>query len=364
MTYRFQIPGLVVLSAFMAFAAVGARAQMVASHAPTSASAAASSMPSTSFPAAAKAVNSGADASALQVTGKTVVKVNGAELTDRDLLREMFALFPYAKQHGGFPKKEEPEIRQGAMQMIIFEELVYQEALRQKMTIAPARITREENNFKRQFNSQAEFNQYLATDQDGSEAKLRRMIKRSLLIDAMLKQEVDAKAVVTLAEARGYYEKNPKAFERGETFALQTISIIPPAQASASVVADARKRAEGILQQAKATKSYEQFGLLAEKASEDDFRVNMGDRKVVKSDKLPPEVVAVAQKMQPGEVSGLIPLGTAWTILRVNAHTPAGKATFAEIKAKLIEDLQKRKYEQLRVGLDKKLHQNAQIQEL
>ncbi len=364
MKYRFHIAGLLVFSAFVAFAA-GAKAQMVPSHAPTSASAAAgSSMPSTSFPEASKAVNSGADASALQVTGRTVVKVNGAELTDRDLLREMFALFPYAKLHGGFPKKEEPEIRQGAMQMIIFEELVYQEALRRKMTIAPARITREENNFKRQFSSQEQFNQYLAIDQGGSEAKLRRMIKRSLLIDAMLKQEVDAKSAVTLAEARAYYEKNPKAFEHGETFALQTISIIPPDQASASVVADARKRAEGILQQAKATKSYEQFGLLAEKVSEDDFRVNMGDRKVVKSEKLPPEVVTVAQKMKPGEVSGLIPLGTAWTILRVNAHTPPGKATFTEIKAKLIEDLQKRKYEQLRVGLNKRLHQNAQIQEL
>lgn len=363
MTYRFQIAGLLVLSAFIAFVAVDAGAQMVASHAPTSASAAAS-VPSTSFPEASKSVNSGADASALQVTGKTVVKVNGAELTDRDLLREMFALFPYAKLHGGFPKKEEAEIRQGALQMIIFEELVYQEALRRKMTIAPARITREENNFKRQFGSQEEFNQYLATEQGGSEAKLRRMIKRSLLIDTMLKQEVSDKSVVTLAEARAYYEKNPKAFEHGETFALQTISIIPPDQASASVVADARKKAEGILQQAKATKSYEQFGLLAEKVSEDDFRVNMGDRKVVKSDKLPPEVVTVAQKMKPGEVSGLIPLGTAWTILRVNAHTPPGKATFAEIKAKLIEDLQKRKFEQLRVGLDKRLHENAQIHEL
>ena len=84
--------------------------------APTSAAA------SASFPEASKAVQSGADASALQVTGKAVVKVNGAELTDRDLLREMFALFPYAKLHGGFPKKEEKEIRQGALQMIIFEE--------------------------------------------------------------------------------------------------------------------------------------------------------------------------------------------------------------------------------------------------
>jgi peptidyl-prolyl cis-trans isomerase SurA len=253
MRYRYQIAGLLVLCAFVA---VGADAQMVASHAPTSAAAA-----SASFPEAAKAVQSGADASALQVTGKAVVKVNGAELTDRDLLREMFALFPYAKLHGGFPKKEEKEIRQGALQMIIFEELVYQEAVRRKMTIAPARITREEHNFKAQFASQAEFNSYLKTELGGSEAKLRQMIKRSLLIEAMLKQEVDAKSVVTLAEARSYYEKNPKAFEHGETFTLQTISIIPPDKASAQVVADARKKAETILAQAKATKNYEQFGL-------------------------------------------------------------------------------------------------------
>jgi len=355
MRYRFQIAGLVLC----AFVAVGADAQMVASHAPTSAAAA-----SASFPEAAKAVQSGADASALQVTGKAVVKVNGAELTDRDLLREMFALFPYAKLHGGFPKKEEKEIRQGALQMIIFEELVYQEAVRRKMTIAPARITREEHNFKGQFASQAEFNAYLKTELGGSEAKLRQMIKRSLLIEAMLKQEVDAKSAVTLAEARSYYEKNPKSFEHGETFSLQTISIIPPDKASAQVVADARKKAEGILAQAKATKNYEQFGLLAEKVSEDDFRVDMGDRKVVKSGNLPPEVVKVAEKMKPGEVSGLIPLGTAWTIIRVNAHTPPGKATFEAAKAELMTDMQKRKYEQLRVGLDKRLHQNAQIQEL
>ena len=354
MRYRFQIAGLVLC----AFVAVGADAQMVASHAPTSAAA------SASFPEASKAVQSSVDASALQVTGKAVVKVNGAELTDRDLLREMFALFPYAKLHGGFPKKEEKEIRQGALQMIIFEELVYQEAVRRKMTIAPARITREEHNFKGQFASEAEFNSYLKTELGGSEAKLRQMIKRSLLIEAILKQEVDAKSVVTLAEARSYYEKNPKAFEHGETFSLQTISIIPPDKASAQVVADARKKAETILAQAKATKNYEQFGLLAEKVSEDDFRVDMGDRKVVKSEKLPPEVVKVAEKMKPGEVSGLIPLGTAWTIIRVNAHTPPGKATFDAAKAELMADMQKRKYEQLRVGLDKRLHQNAQIQEL
>src|ERR1039458_8979693 len=65
-------------------------------------------------------------------TGKPVAKVNGVVLTDKDLLREMYSIFPYAKQHNGFPKAQEAGIRQGALEMIIFEELVYLEAVRRK----------------------------------------------------------------------------------------------------------------------------------------------------------------------------------------------------------------------------------------
>jgi len=352
MKYKIQIVALVMM------AAMSANAQMVASHAPTSAAA---PMP---FPEASKAVRASADASTLQVTGKPAVKVNGAVLTDRDLLREMFALFPYAKQHGGFPKTMEKEIRQGAMQMIIFEELVYQEALKKKLTIAPARLAREERNFKAQFPSQEEFNAYLKMELDGSEAKLKQQIKRSLLIEAMLKQEVGNKSVVTLAEAQSFYAKNPKAFERGESFAIQTISIIPPEKTTVQEQEDARKKAESILTQAKATKNYQEFGLLAEKVSEDDFRVNMGDRHKLAANKLPPEVVKAAQKMKVGEVSRLIPLGTAWTIIRLNGHEPAGKATFAAVKTTLMSDMQKQKYEQLRVALGKRLREGAEIQEM
>ncbi len=160
---------------------------------------------------------------------------------------------------------------------------------------------------------------------NGSKAKLRQQIKRSLLIEAMLKAEVEAKAAVTVSEARLYYNKNPKAFEHGEIFAIQTISILPPANANQETLKEARKRAEDALLQAKATKSYEEFGLLAEKLSDDDFHVNMGDHKAVDRDKLPPEVVKAAQAMQPGQVSELLQLGNAYTLFRLNAHGPAGQ---------------------------------------
>ena len=82
---------------------------------------------------------------------KPVVRVNGSVLTDADLAREEYAIFPYAKQHNGLPKELAPQIRDGAMKMIIFEELVYQEALRRNMTVPAAKMQRAEADFRKQF---------------------------------------------------------------------------------------------------------------------------------------------------------------------------------------------------------------------
>ena len=116
------------------------------------------------------------------------------------------------------------------------------------------------------------------------------------------------------------------------------------------------------MRQAKATKSYQDFGLLAEKISDDDFRVNMGDHHVVAGDKLPPQVVKVLTAMQAGQMTGLIQIESAYTIIRLNAHTPGRKQPFAEVKTDLKTELQKKKYEQLRSGLAKQLRAKAKIE--
>jgi parvulin-like peptidyl-prolyl isomerase len=301
---------------------------------------------------------------AMQISDKPVARINGSVLTDRDLLREMLTMFPYARQHNGFPKAEEPKIRYGALKMIEFEELVYQEAERRKMTVPAAKLQSAEAQFRSQFPSQEEFDKYLQTEMQGSRQVLRRHIRRSLLVDALLKAEVEDKAKVTPAEARVYYDKNPDAFRYNESFSIQTISIMPADKASAEVKKEARKRAEDALRQAQATKSYEDFGLLAEKLSEDDFHVYMGDHKAVDRDKLPPEIVKAALTMQPGQVSDLLQLGSFYTFFRLNAHTAAGKATFEAAQDRLLKNLGKEKYERLRAGLDKKLRQNAKVQEM
>lgn len=340
---------LQVLSAGMVFLSVSVASAQVASHAPTGVKAGLSTTKS---------------ASSLQVADKPVARVNGTALTDRDLLREMYSIFPYARQHHGFPKDMEPEIRRGALEMIIFDELVFQEAKRRQLAISPARLAQAEKEFRQQFPSKDVYDQFLQIEASGSQQVMRERIRRSLQIEVVIKSEVETKAMVSAAEARAYYEKNSKRFEHGESFSLQTISIIPPQNASPEVQREAGKRAQEAFRRAKATKSYREFGLLAEKMSDDDWHVNMGDRKQVDRAQLPPPLVAAALRMKPGEVSDLLQFGPNYTLFRLNGYTPAGKAAFAEVKAQIVSELQKSKTEELRAELHKRLRKNAKVEVL
>ena len=98
---------------------------------------------------------------------------------------------------------------------------------------------------------------------------------------------------------------------------------------------EGRTRAENALGQAKATKTAEEFGLLAEKISDDDYRVMMGQHKPVPVDQLAPQVVKALIAMKPDDVSGVIQIEQAYTIVRLQEHTPAGKAKFEEVRAQL-----------------------------
>jgi parvulin-like peptidyl-prolyl isomerase len=351
MKTRFYI-AIAAMVTLMMLGSAMVEAQMVASHSPA--------LPAAKAEPAAK---TSTIAPAMQVSGKAVARVNGVELADRDLLREMFTIFPYAQQHNGFPKELEADIRRGALQMIIFEELVYQDAKRRKMTVPPARMAKAEAEFRKQFASAAAYQDFLKSEVNGSEAAMREKIRRSLLIESLLNQEVNIPGRVSEAQARADYQKHLAQYKHGEILHIQSVSIIPP-NGTRAVLQEAQKRAGDALKEAQQAKTYHDFGLLAEKISEDDFHVNMGDHKPVEASTLPPPIVKAAAKLKPGEVSDLIQLGSYYTIFRLEARTPAGTTPFAEVKAKLQADLQKQKTEQLRTALAQNLRKNAKIETL
>lgn len=330
------------------FIAATAAAQ-VASHAPTV------------FPQ--NPISPAAALAPLVPTGKPVAHINGAVLTEADLVREEYAIFPYARQHNGIPKELAPEVRDGAMKMLVFEELVYQEALRRKMTVPAAKIQQSETDFQKTFANPEDFKAFMQSEFHGSRQSLDEKIRRSLLIDELLKIEVQSKSVISAGELRTFYDQNPERFQIPESFIFQTITVLVPDKANAEQVKEAHERAEKELPQAKATKTNDAFGLLAEKISDDDYRVMEGQHKSTPASQLPPQVVKTFKAMKVGDVSGVVEVGQSFTILRLNAHTPASEEKFADVKAQLAKQLQQKKTNQLRAALDQKLRLGATIEE-
>ena len=308
---------------------------------------------------------SGFQSETVTATGKPVARVNGALLTDKDLLREMLAMFPYATQHGGkFPKAMENDIRRGALSMIEFEELVYQEAERRKITISNARLEHALQAFQAQFESKSAYLSYLKDEFDWSEGALREKIRRSILIDELLKSEVTQKASVSDAAVRAYYDKNRARFYAPETVAIQTISIAIPENATQQQLDVTRRRADESLAAAKKTKSYEEFGILAEKSSQDDWRVMMGDHQLVSQAEMPPELAKVAFALQPGQMSEVVRAEGWWCILRVNSRQPGHQLEFKDVKANLKKEMESSRVEDLRSAFHRQLRKGARVEEL
>lgn len=297
-------------------------------------------------------------------SGKPVVRINGVVLTDRDLVNEEYAIFPYGRTHNGIPAGAEPDIRRGAMKMIVFEELVYQEAQRQKLVVPTVNVDKAMAEYRKQFPSSDQYRAVLQTDYNNSEQKLRDTIKRSLTIDAFLRQEVEAKSVISLSAARAYYLKNPERFRLAESYSIQSITIVPPDNATPDQLKEAKKHAEEAYIKAKATKSYDEFGDLAEKLSEDNYHVMMGDHKAVDISNLPPPLLQALKNIKPGQVTDLLAFDGIYTVVRMNGHNAPRLQSFDEVKDSLRKKLQADKTEQLRSSLDKKLYANAKVEQL
>ncbi len=297
--------------------------------------------------------------------GKVVARVNGVALTETDLLRKMYVIFPYAKQHnGGFPKAMEQDIRHGAMKMIVFEELCYQEAERRHMVVAPARIDKIRAQIRADIHDPDAYKVFLKEQGDGTEAGLRRRIRRMLLIQELMKAEIVDKSIVTPTQLRTYYDQNLDKFHEPELVSFQTISTIPPAGSGPAEQKEARKHADSILEQAKKTKNYEEFGLLAEKVSDDDFRVNMGYRKPVDVSKLPKNIATILTGMKPGQVSDVIAIDGGFTIMRLIDHSAPTTRKFADVKVELAKNLRQQKQEELRTALNERLRARSKVEEL
>ncbi|HTK94634.1 MAG TPA: peptidylprolyl isomerase [Terriglobales bacterium] len=178
-----------------------------------------------------------------------------------------------------------------------------------------------------------------------------------------MRTEVTNKSHLTDAQLRDFYNKNPERFRKPESASIQTISVLIPDNATAAQKTQLRQRADNLQKQAKAAKNYEEFGILAEKNSDDDWRVMMGDHKSVHRGRMPAPVEKAVFSMKPGEVSDVIQAENSYCIVRVNAREDAQVVPFQKVRADLKKALEAQRTTDLKGQLEARLRKDAKVEE-
>lgn len=294
-------------------------------------------------------------------TSHIVARVNGVSLFQKDLDTQMQALFPYYSVHGGqVPASAQPEIRQKAMDRLLLDELMYQEARRRGFTATAAEVNARIAAARKKTDSKAEFDQAVASAY-GTMSNFRIRAARALMIEKLWTSQVTRPARPTDADLLKFYRENKNKFERPEAVQLQTISFLFGQNATPAQQDEVRKKAEAILAKAQATKSVDEFGAIAEKSSEDDWRVMNGDHGWVHRGTVEPEFES-AFGMTAGQVSGVIRSRAGYHILRVNGYQASQQLSFAQVKKDLRTTLEKQREQKLRSALENSLRSKARIE--
>jgi hypothetical protein len=239
---------------------------------------------------------------------------------------------------------------------LILEKVINAKAAALKGKIQAA-VDAELADAKKQFGGdEKEFQKRLA-ESNLTEKDLVEQISQQEAIRYLIKQEKDAPAPVTEADAKAFYDNNKQFWNQEEQYSLRYIAVPLPANASAAdkkqkqAVADAaRKRVAG----------GEDFEKVAKEI--DATNPQAGATQQVPASGFSPEFSKIIKGLKPGGISPVQELGTNLLVFQLVSVSPAKTLGFDEVKDRIIKNLQAQKESEFAKRVIEKLRDDAKIQ--
>jgi len=277
-----------------------------------------------------------------------VAKVNSTVFTQKDLEAEVDRLIPQATFHRNVPLEKRKFYYDKAIEALVNRELQYQDAVAKGMEIDKEKVNAQMENIRKRFKSPEEYK--AALEKEGiTEEKVRAQVEKEMLVQNVVAKKVTEASKISEKDLKEYYEKNASKFKQPESVKLRLIS------------AKDEKKAQDILARIKAG---EDFGDLAYKMSEDNYRVKAGDIGYMHKGRMLPEIEEAAFKLKVGEMSDLIKAENNWFIIKLEDKKPEHQLSFEEVKDKLKKELETTRAQELREAWITDLRAKAKIEVL
>lgn len=289
---------------------------------------------------------------------KALVKVNGAELTENDLMEAINEVFPMAGFHGGLTLEKVEKYKPKGMTLMIENELFFQEARARGMELEKGRLKKIIDEKISRMGGRSAFKKSLESwgltekDYEG------RLLKKLLVAD-FIKAAIDEKAVVTDEEVRVHYERNKEGYMRPEAFRLRHILISVKPNALAGERREKRKRAQEVVDKLDAG---EDMAKLAWVYSDDPYRVKGGDLGLVHKGMLDPDLEGEVLKLKVGEHSGVLETIYGYHIAKIEQRLEPTQLSLEDIYERVSSKFREEKKKTLKETLIGRLKAEAEIE--
>lgn len=287
---------------------------------------------------------------------KVVVTVNGQELKQLHFDRVMDKIFPLSGSHGGISEEKKARNMKKAVDRLIDEELLYQEAKR--LGIKPDKKDLKiklEKSIER-VGGKERFNE--ALEHYGVSLKeFKRTLGKPGMVKEYLEKNVESKSEVSQEEVRAYYEKNREShfMVHKRRFRHIVLKTDPGEQSSWDVK---KEKASGILEN---IRKGADFAEMAQKFSEGPRREKGGDTGYIARGQLLPELVKAGWDMKPGDVSDIIMTIYGFHIIKLEGPQISEEVSFAEAGGQIESMLVSSKKQALKRAIIDGLRKKASI---
>jgi parvulin-like peptidyl-prolyl isomerase len=259
--------------------------------------------------------------SAADLAKEVVARVNGVEITRKDVQEKMVQMRATAAREATAGQSGPDTLRKEALHKLILQELAYQRAKAVGITIPESQLDDAIAEIKANIGGEEKYREGLRKRQMTEEV-LRRKLQRNLMVKRIFEKEVPGKVVISEEQLRKEYENVKNDFSMPEKVVIDDVVLFLPLEEDNSV-----KIAGNLLRKIQEDPGKDPWNI----PSDGSFAVR--EREITKDKQ--PELYAEARKLKEGQVSGVLRTSDSFHIIRLKKYTPAVEAQFAQLRDRI-----------------------------
>jgi len=291
-----------------------------------------------------------------EVVDRIVAVVNDDIITQSELEESMLPFVADYRVRYGEEELEEKidEARRDALNRLIEEKLILQEAKRRGVQVDDAEIEKRIEIVKSRFGNEEEF--YEAIRQSGvTLAKLKEKYREQIMMKNLVTGIISSEVSISPSQIAAYYYGNPQEFSLPPRVRFQVLLLKPDDERSA-------EETEALsIQVLDRVKAGDDFSLLVEEYSQGPNTDKGGDMGYMTEGSMIKEIEDELAKLKPGEISGIIKTSAGFYIIKVTERKEQETETLTEVTSLIRERLFQRESELTLREFMAELKKNAYI---